>query len=272
MDAVFAGDEELTRELMAEIAESGGTRRAASAALPRRFPASRIDAAFRLMAQGKHIGKVVVAFSEAFVPRRGEAPRARLRGQTGWRLPDHRGFRRIWQSAGRMAGGLRRAASGAGEPKRRLHGGSTRPLCASSMARGVEMRDRQGGCGLARGRDATHRGDRSRRPSAEGLVPSRDGHRRCADGRPHQRAACATVMAPKAHGAWLLHEATREYGSGLLRHVLVGLQHLWQSGAGKLRGGQCIPGFAGASPPRARSAGPGDQLGRARRRRLRGAQ
>src|SRR5205823_8210339 len=31
-----------------------------------------IDAAFRLMAQGKHIGKVVVAFSEPFVSRRGE--------------------------------------------------------------------------------------------------------------------------------------------------------------------------------------------------------
>jgi NAD(P)-dependent dehydrogenase (short-subunit alcohol dehydrogenase family)/acyl carrier protein len=38
----------------------------------RSFPASRIDSAFRLMAQAKHIGKVVVAFPESFVLRRGE--------------------------------------------------------------------------------------------------------------------------------------------------------------------------------------------------------
>jgi acyl carrier protein len=38
----------------------------------RSFPASRVDAAFRLMAGGKHTGKVIVAFSEPFVPRRGE--------------------------------------------------------------------------------------------------------------------------------------------------------------------------------------------------------
>src|SRR6185295_17023904 len=36
------------------------------------FPASRVDAAFRLMAGGKHIGKVIVSFPEPFVPRRGE--------------------------------------------------------------------------------------------------------------------------------------------------------------------------------------------------------
>jgi NAD(P)-dependent dehydrogenase (short-subunit alcohol dehydrogenase family)/acyl carrier protein len=38
----------------------------------RSFPACRIDAAFRLMAQGKHMGKVVVAFPDPFVVRRGE--------------------------------------------------------------------------------------------------------------------------------------------------------------------------------------------------------
>ena len=71
MDAVFAGDESLTREMLAEIAhlvEQGSLR-----PLPfRAFPASNVDAAFRLMAGGKHIGKVIVSFPEAFVPRRGE--------------------------------------------------------------------------------------------------------------------------------------------------------------------------------------------------------
>jgi acyl transferase domain-containing protein/acyl carrier protein len=73
MDAVFAGNAELTRGLLAEIAEmvEDGVLRP----LPfRAFPACRIDAAFRLMAQGRHIGKIVVAFSGSLVPRRGRPP------------------------------------------------------------------------------------------------------------------------------------------------------------------------------------------------------
>ncbi|MGB8168186.1 MAG: SDR family NAD(P)-dependent oxidoreductase [Chthoniobacteraceae bacterium] len=71
MDAVFSGDEELTRGMLTELAalvEAGALR-----PLPyRAFPASRVDAAFRLMASGKHIGKVVVSFPETFIPLRGE--------------------------------------------------------------------------------------------------------------------------------------------------------------------------------------------------------
>src|SRR4030095_3883386 len=40
------------------------------------------DAAFRLMAGGKHIGKVIVAFPNAFVPRRGEPLSAGFSVQT----------------------------------------------------------------------------------------------------------------------------------------------------------------------------------------------
>ncbi len=73
MDAVFHGDEELTRKILGDICkllEKGALR-----PLPfRAFPASRIDSAFRLMAGGKHIGKVVVSFPAPFVPRRGELP------------------------------------------------------------------------------------------------------------------------------------------------------------------------------------------------------
>src|SRR5258708_15122024 len=71
MDAVFQGDEALTRDMCGEI----GALVASGAFNPlafRSFAACRVDAAFRLMASGKHIGKVVVAFPEAFVPRRGE--------------------------------------------------------------------------------------------------------------------------------------------------------------------------------------------------------
>ena len=60
-----------TREMLGEIAEL--VEQGALRPLPfRAFPACRIDAAFRLMAGGKHIGKVVVAFPKPFVPRRGE--------------------------------------------------------------------------------------------------------------------------------------------------------------------------------------------------------
>jgi acyl transferase domain-containing protein/acyl carrier protein/phospholipid N-methyltransferase len=72
MDAVFSGDESLTRRMLEEISalvESGSLR-----PLPfRSFPAARVDAAFRLMAQGKHIGKVLVAFPQVFRPQLGEA-------------------------------------------------------------------------------------------------------------------------------------------------------------------------------------------------------
>ncbi len=73
MDAVFAGDAEQTRELLETIADL--VEEGALTALPyRSFPASRIDAAFRLMAGGKHTGKVIVAFADSFVQHKGEPP------------------------------------------------------------------------------------------------------------------------------------------------------------------------------------------------------
>src|SRR5438105_10543598 len=64
MDAVFHGDEELTRAMLRQLA--GLVECGALTPLPfRSFPAARVDAAFRLMQQGKHIGKVIVAFSES---------------------------------------------------------------------------------------------------------------------------------------------------------------------------------------------------------------
>ncbi len=72
MDAIFAGDEDLTRELLKEVVDL--VKEGALTALPfRTFPACRVDAAFRLMAAGKHIGKVVIAFADPFVHRVGEA-------------------------------------------------------------------------------------------------------------------------------------------------------------------------------------------------------
>jgi len=71
MDAVFAADESLTREILGEISDLIEKR--ALCPLPfRAFPANNVGSAFRLMASGKHTGKVVVSFPETFVPRRGE--------------------------------------------------------------------------------------------------------------------------------------------------------------------------------------------------------
>ncbi len=79
MDAIFAGDEELTRDLMAEI--TALVEQGSLSPLPyRAFPANRIDAAFRLMAAGKHIGKVVISFAEPFMLRKGLAPRPAFQG------------------------------------------------------------------------------------------------------------------------------------------------------------------------------------------------
>jgi len=71
MDAIFSGDEKRTRQILETIAEL--VEQKALQPLPfRSFPACRIDSAFRLMAQGKHTGKVIVSFPEPFVARRGE--------------------------------------------------------------------------------------------------------------------------------------------------------------------------------------------------------
>jgi len=71
MDAIFQGDEARTRDLLEKIARL--VEQGALQPLPfRAFPECRIDAAFRLMAQGKHTGKVIVSFPDPFVARQSE--------------------------------------------------------------------------------------------------------------------------------------------------------------------------------------------------------
>jgi NADPH:quinone reductase-like Zn-dependent oxidoreductase/acyl carrier protein/SAM-dependent methyltransferase len=73
MDAIFGGDEERTRRLLQVIADMAAKK--ILRPLPfRSFPACRIDAAFRHMAQGKHIGKMLVSFPAPFLSMRGEPP------------------------------------------------------------------------------------------------------------------------------------------------------------------------------------------------------
>lgn len=71
MDAVFAGDEALTRDLLAEVTALVAEGKLGP--LPyRSFPANRADAAFRLMAAGKHTGKVLLNMAAPFVPAEAE--------------------------------------------------------------------------------------------------------------------------------------------------------------------------------------------------------
>ena len=71
MDSIFSGNEDQTCQLLEKVATLVAQKDLHP--LPfRAFPACRIDVAFRLMAQGKHTGKVIVSFPEPFVVRRGE--------------------------------------------------------------------------------------------------------------------------------------------------------------------------------------------------------
>ena len=236
MDAVFAGDEALTRELLAEIAGAGGSA-ARCVPLPfRSFPASRVDAAFRLMAQGKHIGKVVVAFSGAVRAAARRAARARVSRSK----PDGAylitgafgGFGKVlaeWLVECGARHLVLASRSGAATPEAEAF--VARPARARAWRSQVVNAD----VGVARRRGRADRGDRraAQQPlrGVFHLAMVIDDAPLAALTRERMR----TVMAPKAHGAWLLHEATREHAARLLRHVLVRLEHLWQSGAGQLR-------------------------------------
>ncbi len=73
MDEIFnSPTSDTAAKLLAEIA--GLLDQRVLAPLPSRsFPAANADGAFRLIAQGKHVGKVVVAFAEPMILRRAES-------------------------------------------------------------------------------------------------------------------------------------------------------------------------------------------------------
>jgi acyl transferase domain-containing protein/NADPH:quinone reductase-like Zn-dependent oxidoreductase/acyl carrier protein/ubiquinone/menaquinone biosynthesis C-methylase UbiE len=207
MDAVFAGDESLTREMFREI--SNLVEKDALRPLPfHSFPAFNIDAAFRLMAGGKHIGKVIVAFPESFVPRRGEAivPKFEIKSD-GWYLITGAfgGFGKV------LANWL--AQSGARHLVLCSRGGAS---TSESQAFVQRLRDRGTEVKIVQA-DAG---------SPEDISQLFAQIRRT--GRPLRglfhlamviddavlaqlnRDRMAAVIGPKALGAWLLHEATRD--------------------------------------------------------------
>ncbi len=206
MDAVFAGDAQQTRELMAEIA--GLVAAGSLTPLPfRAFPASRIDAAFRLMASGKHTGKVVVAFADAFIPRKGEPPLPEftvkpdgaylITGGLG-------GFGRVladWLVECGARHLVLTSRSGASTP-------GTVAFVSKLQDKGISVKVVKADIGSHA--DVTRLIQES---STSGIALKGVFHLAMViDDAPLSALTperLRTVMAPKAHGAWLLHEATR---------------------------------------------------------------
>jgi NADPH:quinone reductase-like Zn-dependent oxidoreductase/acyl carrier protein len=206
MDAVFAGDESLTREMFGEIGELVESH--ALTPLPfRSFSASRVDAAFRLMASGKHIGKVVVAFPEPVVPRRGEPlPRPFAVQPDGCYL--------ITGAFGGFGKVLAQWLVKSGAKHLVL---SSRSGAASPEAEAFVQSLRDGGTDVRIVRaDAGSTKDISRLLGeiAAGPQPLRGVFHLAMviDDAPLaalDRERMRTVIAPKAYGAWLLHEGTK---------------------------------------------------------------
>ena len=208
MDAVFSGDETLTRQMLEEI--SGLVENGALCPLPfRSFPACRVDSAFRLMAQGKHIGKVVVAFPEAFLPRRGEPLRPAfainpegcylITGAFG-------GFGKVlaqWLVEGGARHLVLTGRGGAATP-------DAETFVQSLRKRGVDVRVVRADIGSPQDVARLIAEIRSAGQPLRGLFHLA----MVIDDAPLvslTRERIRTVMAPKAHGAWLLHESTRDF-------------------------------------------------------------
>jgi NADPH:quinone reductase-like Zn-dependent oxidoreductase/acyl carrier protein len=207
MDAVFSGDESLTRRMLEEIStlvESGSLR-----PLPfRSFPATRVDAAFRLMAQGKHIGKVLVAFPEAFRPQLGEPLTA------GFQV-DAEGSYLITGAFGGFGKVLAQwlVEAGARDLVLVSRSGAESPEAATFAARlrdrGVKVTVFRADVGspedMARVMTAVRSAERPLKGVFH-LAMVIDDAPLAALTRDRMRS----VLAPKAKGAWLLHQATQD--------------------------------------------------------------
>jgi acyl transferase domain-containing protein/acyl carrier protein len=207
MDAVFSGDESLTRDLLGEVA--GLVEQGKLAPLPfRSFPACRIDAAFRLMASGKHIGKVVVAFPESLVPRRGEPlpPAFAIRDDGTYLITGaFGGFGKVlakWLTENGARHLVLTSRNGASTKE-------AEAFVESLRACGVQVRvvsaDVSAPADVKKLMEAVRTGGQPLRGVFH-LAMVIDDAPLSALNRERMRV----VMAPKARGAWLLHEATKD--------------------------------------------------------------
>lgn len=204
MDAIFSGDEEQTSQILQKIAElvADGSLHP----LPfRSFPACRIDAAFRLMAQGKHTGKVIVSFPEPFVPRRAEplASGFTVKAEGAYLITGaFGGFGKVlatWLADCGARNLVLTSRKGASTPE-------AKAFVESLQDRGVNVQVMQADVGSAAD---------VKRLFKEMSDQKLNGVFHLAmviDDAPMAaltRERMQSVMAPKAYGAWLLHEATQ---------------------------------------------------------------
>ena len=207
MDAVFSGDEQLASQLLREIAELVEVG-ALSPPPFRSFPACRVDGAFRLMAQGKHVGKVVVAFAEAFIARRAEplAPSFAVQPNGTYLITGaFGGFGKV------IARWL--VECGARQLVLSSRSGATTPEAEAFVedlkARGVHVRvakvDVSSPSGVMRLMAEIRESDRPLRGVFHLAMVIDDAPLNALTSD-----RMRSVMAPKSYGAWLLHQATRE--------------------------------------------------------------
>lgn len=207
MDAVFNGDEDLTRNLLGEIAAMVEAR--AIRPLPfRGVPACRVDAAFRLMAQGKHVGKIVVNFAPEFLPRHAKplAPAFVVRSDASYLITGGLGgFGRV------LAGWL--ADCGAKHLVLTGRRGAATPEAEAFLAklreRNVQTEVVTADVGSAEDLARLFAGLKASPHPLRGVFHLA----MVIDDAPMGALTAerfAAVMAPKARGAWLLHEQTRD--------------------------------------------------------------
>jgi acyl carrier protein len=207
MDAVFAGDESLTREMLTEI--SGLVGQGILHPLPfRAFPANNVGAAFRLMAAGKHIGKVVVSLPETFLPRRGEpmAPKFEIKSDGCYLITGaFGGFGKVlanWLVRGGARHLVLSSRSGASTPDAEAFVNSLRD-------RGVGVQILKADAGSPNDIERLFTDIQQNGQPLRGVFHLA----MFIDDAPLaalNRERMASVLGPKALGAWLLHERTRD--------------------------------------------------------------
>jgi len=207
MDAVFSGDESLTRNMLGEIAALVGKGKLTP--LPfRSFAACRVDAAFRLMASGKHIGKVVVSFPEAFVPRRGEplpAPFAIQSDGTYLITGAFGGFGKViaqWLVKSGARHLVLSSRSGAATPEAQAF---VKDLQDQGVGVQVIRADAGSAKDISRLLTEVRTGEQPLRGLFHLAMVIDDAPLAALN-----RDRMASVVTPKAYGAWLLHEGTKD--------------------------------------------------------------
>src|SRR5437763_6444007 len=207
MDAVFAGDKSLTRDMFVEVAdlvEHGALR-----PLPfRAFSAFNVDSAFRLMAGGKHIGKVIVSLPHSLLPRRGEpiAPQFEIKSDGCYLITGaFGGFGKVlanWlvQSGARHL--VLSSRNGASTPEAEAF---VQNLRESGTQVHIVKADAGSSADIARLFSVINQAGQPLRGIFHLAMAIDD-----AVLSKLNRERMAAVIGPKAVGAWLLHEATRD--------------------------------------------------------------